>query len=132
MSPGNAAQILLSRRIVLKVFGVFGSASMNLIFLGVTTVLPAVMVAVAPALMLVPKTSRKKAPFAWRPRLQPLTIGTSIVGHPGVPGVQGGHPGVPGGQTSGALHVNVMITPCSLPSVQPGGAPATGTVTLRL
>src|SRR5581483_6126886 len=92
-----------------------------LTFLGATPP----MVTVAPDLMFVPKTSRKKEPLSARPRSQPLTSGMSG---------SGGQPGVPGGQTVGgfALQVKVTCTPCSLPSAQPAGAPVTAADRLRL
>ena len=111
--PGNPPQIFF---ISLSFVGfvVPGATSTTLIFLG--AIPPTV--AVAPALMFVPVTSRKNVPFVCRSNLHPVTTAMS-----GVP---------PGVGVVELAHVNVTWKPCSLPSGHPAGAPATAVARFRL
>src|SRR4030095_13333905 len=120
MFPGSEPHILFTN---LNFVGLFvpGSTSTTFTFFGSTPP----TVTNAPALILVPVTSRKNVPFDCRSILQFVIVAISGVLHPGVPGVHGG--GVPG-----ALHLNVTWIPCSFPNGHPAGAPAGSVVRFLL
>ena len=103
-APGSPLHTLFTSRSFVG-FVVPGATSTTLIFFG--AIPPTV--AVAPALMFVPVTSRKNVPFVCRSNLHPVT--TAMSGDP------------PGVGVVELEHVNVTWKPCSLPSGHPAGAP---------
>src|SRR5919197_4194742 len=99
MTPGNPLHTFPFNVILLKMPGLFGSSSLNLIFLGETPP----TVAVASRRMLLPNTSRVNAPLGSLSRTQPFITGTGrgTETHPLVPGGTFGGQGQPGAATSG-------------------------------
>ena len=99
--PGSLSQTLFTS---LSPVMVPGTTSSVLIFFGA----PPEIVAVAPALILFPVTSRKNWPVAFLSRVQPVMTAMSDPGPP------------PPGGVVAALQVKVTWMPCSLPVVGHG------------